>query len=684
MAERKHLLHVKSSQLNGESNGPKLPTADQIEYGELAVNYANGHETISLKNSDNQVVTFSSDNKNEQKFASKERVAEIDEVTSKSFDTINQSCGFNEKMAYEPKHTLIQGSTSLADAIEKVAEKAIQGGGGSGSGVGMVDANSDGTGEIFNNYDGVDLNISKGNSSHAEGKKTQANSNGSHAEGIETIAGDSTNPENGKGAHAEGYQTLAIGNYAHAEGGGAVPVSASFYTKTNDEIVNEWKRLYITPTIYETGDGFSMAKGKGSHSEGKNTLALGDYSHAGGFATVATGEGSFAQGCSIYRENSTDGSITRYISYISATGKGAVAMGAVTVYGTSGGIIASGTGSVAMGCDTKSSGIGSIAMGNNTKASGNGSVAMGNGAKASGYNSIAIGVSDTIASGRYSHAEGEDITASGDFSHAEGRLIVADGIFSYARGSGTIANNFAQTSIGQYNSEDSNPSKTSYYSQKPAFVIGNGTNDFSRGDAFKVLFNGNTFADGAYSGSGADYAEMFEWNDGNINNEDRVGLFVSLDCDKIKIAKSTDSNIIGIISGNPSIIGDNPMRWNNKYLTDEWGRTIIEDVEVKYFEDEEYIDENNIKSIRKVEKIRIDRIPKLNPDYNNELDYLLRTERKEWDAVGLLGKLLVRQDGTLKVGGYCKSNDNGIATEAESGYYVMKVISESQALIIFK
>ena len=122
MAERKHLLHVKSSQLNGESNGPKLPTADQIEYGELAVNYANGHETISLKNSDNQVVTFSSDKQNEAKFASKERVAEIDETTSKTFDVMNTSCGFNEEIAYLPQNNLIKDAKSLSEAIEKIAD----------------------------------------------------------------------------------------------------------------------------------------------------------------------------------------------------------------------------------------------------------------------------------------------------------------------------------------------------------------------------------------------------------------------------------------------------------------------------------------------------------------------------------------------------------------------------------
>lgn len=48
------------------------------------------------------------------------------------------------------------------------------------------------------------------------------------------------------------------------------------------------------------------------------------------------------------------------------------------------------------------------------------------------------------------------------------------------------------------------------------------------------------------------------------------------------------------------------------------------------------------------------------------------------------GKLLVRQDGTLKVGEYCKPNDNGIATNSDSGYIVMKVINEKQALVLFK
>ena len=39
---------------------PKIPTSEQLEYGEIAVNYADGGETISLKNASNEIVEFKS------------------------------------------------------------------------------------------------------------------------------------------------------------------------------------------------------------------------------------------------------------------------------------------------------------------------------------------------------------------------------------------------------------------------------------------------------------------------------------------------------------------------------------------------------------------------------------------------------------------------------------------------
>ena len=53
------LKHKRSSALtNGQ---PKLPTASQIGYGEIAINFAEGHETLSIKNSNDEIATFSSD-----------------------------------------------------------------------------------------------------------------------------------------------------------------------------------------------------------------------------------------------------------------------------------------------------------------------------------------------------------------------------------------------------------------------------------------------------------------------------------------------------------------------------------------------------------------------------------------------------------------------------------------------
>lgn len=56
-----HIIHKNSSVVTNGS--PRIPTSGQIEYGEIAINYAADNETISLKNSSNQIVTFSPDNR---------------------------------------------------------------------------------------------------------------------------------------------------------------------------------------------------------------------------------------------------------------------------------------------------------------------------------------------------------------------------------------------------------------------------------------------------------------------------------------------------------------------------------------------------------------------------------------------------------------------------------------------
>ena len=77
----KHLVHAHSVVVT-EGN-PKLPAASRIEYGEIAVNYAEGHETLSIKNSNDDIVTFSSDD------AIKKIIIDNEKVVANSLNDIN-------------------------------------------------------------------------------------------------------------------------------------------------------------------------------------------------------------------------------------------------------------------------------------------------------------------------------------------------------------------------------------------------------------------------------------------------------------------------------------------------------------------------------------------------------------------------------------------------------------------
>ena len=60
MAENRHLQHVRSKVVSviDDKEFPKLPSADNIRYGEIAINYHKGTETVSLRNDADEIVTF--------------------------------------------------------------------------------------------------------------------------------------------------------------------------------------------------------------------------------------------------------------------------------------------------------------------------------------------------------------------------------------------------------------------------------------------------------------------------------------------------------------------------------------------------------------------------------------------------------------------------------------------------
>lgn len=308
-----------------------------------------------------------------------------------------------------------------------------------------------------------------------------------------------------------------------------------------------------------------------------------------------------------------------------------------------------GLASFSSGIRSVASGVNSHAFGSGVEATGNSAFVAGTGSVATGMASVALG-SGAMASGKYSFAAGGRCIAEGESSTALGENTKARALYSHTQNFSTIANVYGSTAIGVHNKELTG-SATAYTATGDAFVIGNQSDLVSSGtNAFRVTFGGKVYGIGAFNSAGADYAEYFEWADGNPDGEDRVGFLVTLDCDKIRKANKDDDYILGIISATASVVGDSHQdHWNNMYLTDDFGRAQYE------WKDVDYVDDGEI-------KIRRDYVPVYNPDYNYSEEYVPREERKEWDAVGHLGKLYVYDDGTCEVNGFATNADNGKAT----------------------
>ena len=179
----------------------------------------------------------------------------------------------------------------------------------------------------------------------------------------------------------------------------------------------------------------------------------------------------------------------------------------------------------------------------------------------------------------------------------------------------------------------------------------------------------------------ADFAEWKEWLDGNPNNEDRRGYFVTSVGKKIRIASSDDDYILGVVSSqtiSAFIANASPTNWHNKWLKDVYGDYIMEEKII-----ESYTDENGV--YHPEEKI-MDRV--LNPEYDETKEYISRSERKEYVPICFIGQIVVNDDGTCEVDKYCTVNKDGIATLGSKDdinkYRVQERIDDSHVLITFR
>ncbi|CAI8382847.1 MAG: Uncharacterised protein [Flavobacterium sp. SCGC AAA160-P02] len=112
--------------------------------------------------------------------------------------------------------------------------------------------------------------------------------------------------------------------------------------------------------------------------------------------------------------------------------------------------------------------------------------------------SAQVATDGTTASGSQSTAMGGSTTASGSQSTAMGSGTLASGVYSTAMGSQTTASGASSTAMGFQTTASANNSvsigswnKSNATGQGTAFVIGNGSGDNARSDAFKVMKNGD-------------------------------------------------------------------------------------------------------------------------------------------------------------------------------------------------
>lgn len=283
----------------------------------------------------------------------------------------------------------------------------------------------------------------------------------------------------------------------------------------------------------------------------------------------------------------------------------------------------------------------------------------------------------TQATARQCHSEGASTKSTANCSHAEGYLSVSSGIASHAEGYGTIAAGQGQTAMGKYNISD----KTN------RLIVGIGSSDSKRSNGFTVSSTGKGWFAGEVTSTGADYAELFEWVDGNPNNEDRIGMVVTLEGEKIRFANK-DDDILGVVTGTAGVLGDNALyEWKDKYVTDDYGRIIYDDPVEEFVEYTDYIDPKKPETWTTAkESAGFHVYPKVNPDYDPNREYISRESRKEWDAIGLLGKIFVNDDGSCIVGGYAVVDKNGIVTLSveRTNMRVMKRVSDNIVQVLLK
>lgn len=383
-------------------------------------------------------------------------------------------------------------------------------------------------GAYLNHIEGQ-KNISYAQSVHIEGEENsvEKGATNAHIEGSKNIVTKTgyfshtqgrANENSGQVTHIEGLRTKATKNAVggHAEGGS---------DEGNFTVVNN----YFAHAENEQ----TQANGRGSHSQGLRTQANGDYSDSSGVDTQANGVASVSEG--IITEANSRAAESHGIKTI-ANGYAQFVVGQYNIPIGSGSAenptVAPTANDIA--CFIVGNGLDDNNRSNafvvfkdghaeiQTQGSTQNSIAQVGfvkneieklnlvGKKTSVGGEIFNDYNNNIATGQYSHAQNNKTTAKALFSTSMGDRTIANGLSSLATGVisetnsrgtftsgvGTLANGYAQMVVGQYNApigsgSRENPTDAPTTNDIAYFIVGNGTSDTNRNNAFVVYKDGS-------------------------------------------------------------------------------------------------------------------------------------------------------------------------------------------------
>ena len=251
-------------------------------------------------------------------------------------------------------------------------------------------------------------------------------------------------------------------------------------------------------------------------------------------------------------------------------------------------------------------------------------------------------------------------STGGSFAHSARSWVAGSGANSHAWGSRSAVLNSleSETTNGNHTQTILN-SRGMKVDKNYTVAMGYGTDGPSTentGIEFRPI-SGNAYFKGKITSgnSTGDYAEYFESQSGQ---EIPNGYLVTLDGRYVRKANSNDTPI-GVISGTAGVIlGDQMFHHKDKFLKDEFGVTLTEWT-TKEWQD----DEGNTYS----EEVEL---PIPNPDWEeSDNKYIDRSQRPEWNVVGLVGQVYTRIDSTVSENDYIKPN-KGIGTKDNvNGFY---------------